>query len=220
MPNGVAEQKRLAVVTITAIAGTNGAGKSSIVGEYLRQHGGEYFNPDELARQLRERHPKPGQVEANGLAWTAGRDQLVRAIEQGHDYVFETTLGGNTIPRLLADAASRGHRVVIWYVGLDSPETHIRRVAARVQRGGHSIPETKIRERFVRSLENLITLLPVLHECRVFDNSYTAALDRGEAPKPVSLLHLCEGEIRESIDLQKVPDWAKPVFAACLMKGQ
>lgn len=203
--------------TITVIAGTNGAGKSSIFGEYLRQHGGEYFNPDEVARQLRERHPHLSQAEANGLAWTAGRDRLVEAIEHGHDYVFETTLGGNTIPQLLAEASARGHRVVIWYVGLDSPETHIRRVEARVKRGGHPIPETKIRERFTRSLENFIALMPVLHEYRLFDNSYTADLGQGEAPKPGSLLHLRDGEILESIDLQKVPDWAKPIFAACLI---
>lgn len=213
----MAERKQSTDPTITAIAGTNGAGKSSILGEYLRLHGGEYFNPDEVARQLRERHPELGQAEANGLAWTAGRDRLTDAIEEGHDYVFETTLGGNTIPRLLADAASRGHRVVIWYVGLDSPETHIRRVEARVQRGGHPIPETKIRERFTNSLVNLITLLPALHEFRVFDNSCTVELDKGEAPKPTSLLHLRDGELLDSVDLRKVPEWAKPIFAACLI---
>lgn len=204
----------IAVPTITAIAGTNGAGKSSILGEYLRQKGGEYFNPDEIARRLRENDAALSQVDANALAWTVGRDRLVDAIENGHDFVFETTLGGNTIPKLLAAAAFRGHRVVIWYVGLKSPEAHIRRVEARVRRGGHPIPESKIRERFTRSLENLIALLPVLHECRVFDNTYAAELDQGEAPKPVSLLHLRDGEIVESIDLQKVPEWAKPIFAA------
>lgn len=214
----MAEQKRPATpATITAIAGTNGAGKSSILGEYLRQHGGEYFNPDEVARQLTEQHPELSQAEANGLAWTAGRDRLITAIEHGNEYVFETTLGGKTISRLLASAASRGHRVVIWYIGLDSPESHIRRVEVRVENGGHPIPETKIRERFTRSLENLITLLPVLHECRVFDNSYTAELERREAPNLISLLHLRDGRILESIDLHNVPVWAKPIFAACLL---
>lgn len=213
------ERKQTTVPTISAIAGTNGAGKSSILGEYLRQHGGEYFNPDEVARQLRARHPGLGQAQANGLAWSAGRDRLMAAIQRGQDYVFETTLGGNTIPGLLADAASGGgHRVVVWHVGLDSPETHIRRVEARVKRGGHSIPEAKIRERFTRSLENLIALLPVLNECRLFDNSYTADIEKGEAPKLKSLLHLRDGEIQESIDLRKVPDWAKPVFAACMIQ--
>ena len=202
--------------TITAISGANGAGKSSILGEYLRQKGGQYFNPDEVARWLRELHPDLSQAEANGLAWTAGRDRLDAAIKQGREHVFEATLGGNSIPRLLAAAALRGHQVVIWHVGLDSPETHIRRVAARVQRGGHPIPETKIRERFTRSLENLISLLPVLHECRLFDNSYNADMEQGEAPKPISLLHIRNGQVLESIDLTMVPDWAKPVFAVCL----
>jgi len=218
MPSGVIEPKQPAVATITAIAGTNGAGKSSILGEYLRQQGGEVFDPDEIARRLREGHPGLGQPDANALAWGAGRDRLSDTIEHGHDFVFETTLGGNTIPSLLADAASRGHRVVIWYVGLESPEAHIRRVAARVRRGGHPIPEAKIRERFTRSMENLITLLPVLNEYRVFENSYTADLDHGEAPQPVSLLHVRGGEILQSIDLRKVPDWAKPVFATLLIE--
>ncbi|HBH79151.1 MAG TPA: ZTL protein, partial [Nitrospira sp.] len=36
------------------LAGVNGAGKSSIGGAAIRQHGGKYFNPDEAARTLRE----------------------------------------------------------------------------------------------------------------------------------------------------------------------
>lgn len=202
--------------TITVIAGTNGAGKSTILGAYLRQCGGEYFNPDEIARQLLERQPELDQTKANALAWSAGRDLLVEAVEHGHDYVFETTLGGNTIPRLLADAAARGHCLVIWYVGLDSPQTHIQRVQARVKGGGHPISKAKILERFTRSLENLVSLLPVLHECRLFDNSVNVDLEKGEAPMPISLLHIRKGKTIDSIDLTHVPEWAKPVFAAHL----
>ena len=149
------------------------------------------------------------------MAWTAGRDRLVDAIEHGHDYVFESTLGGNTIPRLLAEAARRGHRVVIWYVGLDSPEAHINRVKARVERGGHPIPEDKIRARFDHSRENLISLLPVLYECRVFDNSITTDIDHGEAPAPASLLTLRGEHVVEAVDLLSIPEWAKPIFAVC-----
>lgn len=203
--------------TITVLAGTNGAGKSSLLGEYLRQQGGEYFNPDEIAGHLRERDPGMSRADANSLAWSAGRDLLMAAIEDGSDYVFETTLGGTTIPRLLSAAAVRGHRVVVWYVGLDSPEAHIGRVEARVRRGGHPIPAAKIRERFTRSLENLVSLLPALHEFRLFDNSRTVDLDQGEAPVPMSLLHVRAGRIVSSVDLHDVPDWAKPVFAACLI---
>src|SRR5712675_3721624 len=110
------------------LAGVNGAGKSSIGGASLRSFGGEYYNPDEAARALMAAHPALSQVEANGAAWHQGRRLLERAIAERLDYAFETTLGANTIPRLLAEAASQGYEVRIWYVGLASPELHISRV--------------------------------------------------------------------------------------------
>lgn len=201
---------------LTVIAGGNGAGKSSIVGAFLRQQGGEYFNPDEWARVLRDNHPDLGEAEANGLAWTAGRAMLEAAIESGRDYAFETTLGGNTIPGLIARAAARGYRVMTWYVGLESPEAHLARVRARVRRGGHDIPEAKIRERFERSIENLIALIPRIHELKLFDNSIAVDLARGEAPQVRPLLHVRGRRIVSTVALGEVPDWAKPVFAALL----
>jgi len=55
----------------------------------------------------------------------------------------------------------------MWYVGLEDPERNVARVAARVARGGHAIPEETIRARYPRSLENLIGLLPRLTALRV-----------------------------------------------------
>ena len=88
------------------LAGVNGSGKSSIVGAALRARGADYFNPDEKARELVARGMT--QEQANAEAWTTGRRLLERAIEGGLTYAFETTLGGNTIPRLLAEAAQSG----------------------------------------------------------------------------------------------------------------
>src|SRR5207249_6832873 len=85
------------------LAGVNGAGKSSIGGASLRSFGGEYYNPDEAARALMAANPALSQVEANGAAWHQGRRLLERALAERLDYAFETTLGANTIPRLLAE---------------------------------------------------------------------------------------------------------------------
>jgi cell division protein FtsZ len=125
----------------------NGAGKSSIGGAAFRQKGGDYYNPDEAARTFLEGDPTMSRADANSAAWNAGVRLLKRAIEERLDYAFETTLGGKTIPRLLAEAASQGVEVYVWYVGLSSPELHIERVQARVRRGGHDIPEEHIRRR-------------------------------------------------------------------------
>ena len=203
---------------LTVIAGTNGAGNSSIVGMFLRERGGEYYNADEWARRLREDDPGLDQTEANGLAWLAGREMLEAAIENGRDYVLETTLGGHTIPGLVLRAAERGHRLVIWYVGLDSAQAHVDRVRARAARGGHDIPETRIRERFERSIENLVALVPRIDELRLFDNSVEVDMAGGEAPRVRSLLHVRDGDIVSSVPLNQVPDWAKPVFASYLIR--
>ena len=185
---------------------------------FMRQRGGEYYNADEWARGLLDDDPDLGQTQANGLAWLAGKEMLEAAIEEGRDYAFETTLGGNTIPLLIGRAAMQTHNVVVWYVGLDSPEAHIGRVQARVRRGGHDISEDKIRERFDRGIENLITLIPQIHELKLFDNSADVDLARGEAPRVRALLHVRNQEIIASVALTDVPDWAKPVFAALLIQ--
>ena len=201
---------------IRVLAGVNGAGKSSIVGATIRDKGGEYYNPDEAAREIMAANPGLGQTEANAAAWDQGRKLLERAIDQGLDFTFETTLGGNTMPGLLAEAAQRGVEVHIFYVGLDSAEAHIERVRQRVRAGGHDIPEADIRRRYRHSLINLVKLLPALTELRVYDNSATADPTTGQAPQPVLVLHMERGRIVGPSDLTSTPAWAKPIVAAAL----
>lgn len=198
------------------LAGVNGAGKSSVGGAAFRAHGADYFNPDEAAAFLRAAHPGLDAATANAAAWQQGRRLLERAIAGRLDFAFETTLGGATMPRLLADAAAQGFEVRVWYAGLDTVERHIRRVRSRVARGGHDIPEADIRRRFEHSRLNLIHLMPGLAALRVFDNSTEADPAAGRVPKPRLLLHLERGRIAAPADLSGTPAWAKPVVAAAM----
>lgn len=202
--------------TIYVLAGTNGAGKSSVAGAAFRARGADYFNPDEATRRIQEANPGITLEEANSRGWLAGKRLLERAIAERLNYAFETTLGGNTIPALLESAHRAGLPVRMWFVGLDGADLHIARVKARVALGGHDIPETKIRERFDRSRENLIRLLPSLTALSVFDNSQAGDPALGVAPEPVLLLHMDEGKIRYSCPLADVPQWAKPVMVAAI----
>lgn len=201
---------------IYVLAGTNGAGKSSIVGAMLLRRRVEYFNPDAAARRILDANPGAGQTEANGAAWLEGRRLLERAIAEELDLAFETTLGGRTITSLLERAAARGIEVRVWYVGLSSPELHIARVRARVAKGGHGIPEPRIRERYDASRLNLIRLLPRLSELWVYDNSKDADPDAGVAPEPRLVLHLRRGVIVGPRDLSGTPGWAKAIVAAAI----
>jgi predicted ABC-type ATPase len=161
---------------------------------------------------------RPGmkQPEANAAAWHQGRRLLERAIAEGLDFAFETTLGGSTLSRLLELAADKGAEIHVLYIGLSSPELHIARVRARVRAGGHDIPEGDIRRRYEHSRLNLVHLLPKLASLRVYDNSAEADPAKGRAPEPLLVLHMEKGKIRNPNDLARAPGWAKPIIAAAL----
>jgi predicted ABC-type ATPase len=201
---------------IYVLAGVNGAGKSSIGGAAFRQFGGDYYNPDEAAGQLMAANANLTQADANSAAWREGVRLLERAIDQRLDYAFETTLGANTIPRLLAQAASDGFEVYVWYAGLSTPELHIARVQARVRRGGHDIPEADIRRRYEHSRINLIALIGHLTALRLYDNSIDADPADGKTPEPLLALQMERGRILNPQDLPRTPNWAKPIVAAAL----
>jgi predicted ABC-type ATPase len=182
----------------------------------LRDSGGEYFNPDEVAASLRAREPELDRETANDRAWALGLRLLEEAIRLGRDHFFEATLGGNTITARLGEALEAGREVRVWFVGLNSPELHVERVAARVRAGGHPIPEADIRRRYDSSRRNLITLLPRLTELKLFDNSIEGDPKRGRPPKPKLLLHTLQGEIIAPKNLARTPEWAKPIVAQAL----
>ena len=206
------------------LAGCNGAGKSSIGGAALRQTGSGYFNPDEAAQRIAAantmRNPPLTRVQINGAAWEEGRRLLQRAIDEHADFALETTLGGKTMTALLEQAAQAGLRVHVWFAGLTDAELHIDRVRRRVAKGGHPIPEEKIRERFENGRVNLIRLLPQLTELYLYDNSAEADPETGAAPLPRRLLYYRERRIVSPTNLKMLleatPAWAKPIVAAAI----
>jgi predicted ABC-type ATPase len=201
---------------IYVLAGTNGAGKSSVGGAMLLESGAEYFNPDEAALRFVSTNPGMTQEEANSAAWHQGKRLLERAISERLDFAFETTLGGHTMAALLDQALSEKIEVRIWYVGLATPELHIARVHSRVASGGHDIPEVQIRERYDNSRLNLVDLMPKLTELRVYDNSEEGDPRSGIAPQPKLLLHMDRRKIVDSCDLTTTPEWAKPILAMAM----
>lgn len=206
---------------ISVLAGVNGAGKSSVLGRLARAQGGRYFNPDEYARELREKVPGLSVPDSNAQAWAKGYQGLLDAIEPGQDYAFESTLGSaKSIPSALRAAAAKGMEVRIYYVGLDTVERHIARVAKRKLEGGHDIPEADIRRRYTTSRQNLIDLIPVAKEIRVFDNSAEGTLGQMlAAPEPEIVLHVLDHKVimPAAVEaLTKTPEWAKAIVAKAM----
>ena len=201
---------------ITVLAGVNGAGKSSVGGAYLQQNGGVFYNPDLVARAARKASPSLTAEEANAYAWQRGKELLEAAIANRTDFDFETTLGGETITKLLIEAARKGATLNIWYAGLSSVDLHLKRVASRLKKGGHPIPEVDIRKRWIGSHVNLVKLLPHVTNLRVYDNSTEKDPDKGQAPEPKLVLSVtnCAIDFPGPDEVKDTPEWAKPVVVA------
>ncbi len=87
--------------------------------------------------------------------------------------------------------------------------------------GGHDIPERKIRERYLTSRRNLVTLLPQLKELTVVGNSITVG--HGQPLSDLQLvLHWRDGSAmwpENEEQLRQTPDWAKPIVEAALSRN-
>ena len=141
--------------TLVLLAGPNGAGKTTFINGFLRERAEafRFVNPDEVARGL------IGGGPARDLA--AGRlvlERLDELLNEGADVVLETTLATRSHAVRIRRWKAAGYRVELVYLQLPSAEASIARVARRVVRGGHGIPEATLRRRFPLSRDYFETV--------------------------------------------------------------
>jgi predicted ABC-type ATPase len=148
---------------VVALAGANGAGKSTFYHAHLREAGLRFVNTDVLAREL-----KIGPYVAAEMADSLRRE----LIQQRESFVFETVFSDPVGDKLafLKDAATAGYTVVVCFIGISGPEVSEQRVAMRVSQGGHDVPTVKLQNRYPRILANLRAALREIAHVWVFDN--------------------------------------------------
>lgn len=149
---------------LVAIAGSNGAGKSTFFESHLKDCGLRFVNADVLAEEL-----DVGPYEAAEIA-DALRRSLIASRES---FIFETVFSDPVGDKVgfLREAADAGYRVVVIFIRIADAETSIQRVSMRVAQGGHDIPDDKLKSRFDRTLANLQLAVEQLPHVVVFDNS-------------------------------------------------
>ena len=148
---------------IVALAGANGAGKSTFYHAHLGAAGLRFVNADVLSREL-----KSGPYEAAKIADSLRRE-LVR---QRESFVFETVFSDPAGDKLafLKEAATAGYTVIVCFIGISGPEVSEQRVAMRVSQGGHDVPTNKLETRYTRILANLRNALREVPHVWIFDN--------------------------------------------------
>ena len=155
---------------VIIIAGPNGAGKTTFAREFLPNEADcpVFVNADLIAAGLAPFAPESAAIQAGRLML----QELDRHFTLRTSFAFETTLSGRGYLRLIREWQAAGYRVKLIFLELASEEEAIARVAQRVRQGGHNIPESVIRRRFVAGLNNFEHLFaPSVDAWALYDNS-------------------------------------------------
>ncbi|WP_245294223.1 AAA family ATPase [Rhizobium etli] len=155
------------------IAGPNGSGKSSVYENAdLEMEGRSVWivNPDLLAARISKVESRP-PLEANLTAVQRIESWLEASINVHKTIGVETVLSTEKYRRLVVAAKALGFAIWFLYVILDSPERSIERIKLRVAKGGHPVPDEKVRQRYQRSLEQFPWFLDQADKAWIWDNS-------------------------------------------------
>jgi len=97
----------------------------------------------------------------------------------------------------ISEAKNRGYKTYLYFVCLDDVEVNISRVDNRVNQGGHSVDDGKIKARYIRTLDNLLHAINLADESYLFDNSNEMLL----------FAEVKNGEINILVDEEFIPNW-------------
>ncbi|MDR3264678.1 MAG: zeta toxin family protein, partial [Synergistaceae bacterium] len=150
---------------LIVIAGPNGSGKSTIT-ESLEQSPGFpdlYINADEI---------KKDEGLTDMEAWEKAERQRANALNNRESFAFETVFSHPGKIGLMQQAKDLGYWVRLYFICTQNADINVLRVRGRYNTGGHDVPEDKIRNRYLKSMQLLSQILPVADEAYIFNNSW------------------------------------------------
>lgn len=134
------------------ISGCNGSGKTTASYTLLPElfQCKQFVNSDEFAKVLSPFDPDKASL-------SAGRYMLLKIkylFDRGEDFCIETTLSSKILEKTILDAREKGYTITTLFFWIATPELAIQRVKARVEAGGHNVPEATIRRRYRSGLRH------------------------------------------------------------------
>lgn len=188
------------------VAGPNGSGKS-LFSKELIESDFDVFDGDKHMTKLAKMFPETGSE----ALWSHINDHLFleekrKAIESLLNYAFETNFSAADPMGSAYEFKKEGYEVHLVFMGLDSLEESLQRVAQRVRVGGHKVSEESIKYNYEYGFKNLYKYFKEFTTVTLFDN---AIADTEEPVVPKEILHIIEGVL--FLNSKDIPNWAKPV---------
>ena len=104
----------------------------------------------------------------------AGRimlQEIENRLSQKATFAIETTLAGRSYLNLIKRAQLTGYQTALFFFYLSSVDLAKKRVALRVSKGGHNIPEEVIERRYISGLRNLFEFTKVVNQWFIYENT-------------------------------------------------
>jgi predicted ABC-type ATPase len=135
---------------VIVAAGANGVGKTTFALQFLAENNFEFLNADEIAKVLSAGNPAGKKISAGKIFFK----KIKQTVEQEKSLLLESTLSGRYLQKYFEIWRENDYQIQIVFIFVESPEVSIARIAERVKKGGHFVPDEDVRRRFVRGRNN------------------------------------------------------------------
>ena len=189
------------------VAGPNGSGKS-LFSKELTISDLEVFDGDKHMAVLVKKYPETGsEALLSFINENIFEGQKQKAIASRLNYAFETNFSSEDPMKTAREFKNAGYEIHLVFMGLNSLEESIQRVAYRVRKGGHKVSEESIQYNYEFGYKNLYKYVTEFDSVTLFDNGIASV----EEPLiPREILYIVNGIV--NLKMKDYPAWVQPIM--------
>lgn len=165
---------------LVIVIGANGAGKTTWSRSNRHLLPKPFYNADSIAEGLGDPDDPSLQANARRIVDVAIEQDLLDRRSCG----FESTYSGSSRPAVVRRSIALSYSAHAFFIGTETHEINVARVAKRVSEGGHHVPAEEIVRRWTAAQENLLETWPCFQTITIIDNSGSAPLVAAEQRGP------------------------------------
>src|SRR4029078_9100646 len=124
-------------------------------------------NADEIAVSINPLNVEAAAIQAGRIMLRAMPNRL----SENEKFEIETMLATRFYLNLVRREKFSGYEVVLFFLHLSSADLAKQRVALRVSKGGHNIPEDVIERRYNSVLRSLFQFIKIVDQWFIYENT-------------------------------------------------
>jgi predicted ABC-type ATPase len=192
------------------VTGANGAGKSTLSKIILPEEfsslevfDGDKFFVESLSNIFPAQTKSPKY--ARDMAFEATVSEFERLVEESIEtnasFAYEGHFSSEAPWQTIVRFREVGYHITMIFLMVNELSLSLKRVSERVKTGGHYVTPQEIEKNFYGNLFHLNKQFQLIDELIIADNSTFG--------RPSQILRVSEGNIIESIEKNKMPNWVK-----------